>query len=91
MEQLTSVHELEVRGDHTGCSEREARHRLTPVILATWKAEIRRINASLSKKFMRPYLQNNQSKVDCRCDLSGGAPPLELCSTEFNSHQHNKK
>jgi hypothetical protein len=36
-----------------------AKHQwFTPVILASWEAEIRRI--SLGKQFSRPYLKNNQ-------------------------------
>jgi hypothetical protein len=36
----------------------------TPVILATWEAEIRRImvKASPGKQFLRPQLQNNRAK-----------------------------
>jgi hypothetical protein len=38
----------------------------TPIILGTWKAEIRKILVTdqTGKKFARPYLQNIQSKVD---------------------------
>jgi hypothetical protein len=36
--------------------------RFTPIILATWEAEIKRIavEPSLCKQFKRPHLQNNQ-------------------------------
>jgi hypothetical protein len=46
--------------------ERElARHKwLIPAILATWEAEIWRIEARPGKWFLRPHLQNNWSKMD---------------------------
>jgi hypothetical protein len=43
---------------------------LTPVILATWEAEIGKTTVEVSpgKYFLRPpHLQNNQSKMDWSC------------------------
>jgi hypothetical protein len=38
-----------------------------------------------------PHLQNNQSKMNCRCDSSGRASALQVCSPEFNPSPTKKK
>jgi hypothetical protein len=42
---------------------------------------------------MRPHLQNNQSKMEWRCDSSFRAPPWQAQSPEFKpqSRQNKKK
>jgi hypothetical protein len=61
-----------------------------PVILATWKAEIR---ISVKKpaqtiNVQDPHLQNNQSKMGWRCDLRGRMPALQ--SPEFKPQSYQK-
>jgi hypothetical protein len=51
----------------------------TPVILATSEAEIRRIEVGdQPRKIVRPYLQNNQSKMDWRYGSHGTVPALQV-------------
>jgi hypothetical protein len=73
-----------------------ARHQwLIPVISAIWEAwmEGSRLEARPAKQFTRPSLQNNQSKMDWKCDSSSRAPVLQVHSPEFQlkSHQNKKK
>jgi hypothetical protein len=65
--------------------ETETNKRLTPITLATWEAEIRRIQfeASPGKQFARSHLQNNQRKIDWRCDSSSRSPVLQAQSPEM--------
>jgi hypothetical protein len=53
---------------------------LTPIILATWEAEIRRIvaEASLCKYFKSPHLQNYQNKMDRRCGSDSRESALQV-------------
>jgi hypothetical protein len=66
---------------------REARFpKFTPVIPATWEAEIRRIKVgdSLGEIVHKtPSPKNNQNKMNCRCGSSSRAPALQEQSSEF--------
>jgi hypothetical protein len=59
-------------------------------ILAIWEADTKRITAaSLSKQFLRPHLQSNQSKMDWSVDQ--GVECL-LCKHEaVSSNPHPTK
>jgi hypothetical protein len=63
---------------------------LTPIILATWEAGIRRIEiwGQPRKIFMILHLQTNQSKMDWKCGSSSRAPALQIWSPEFKPHFH---
>jgi hypothetical protein len=63
------------------CSLRLARHQwLTPVILVTQVAEIRRImvKASLGKEFSRPYLKKTHHKNRAGGVAQGEGPEFKL-------------
>jgi hypothetical protein len=66
---------------------------LTLVILVTWEAEIRRIavwgQPGGGEQFLRPHLQNNQSKMDWRCNSRCRSPALQMWSPESKSQFYN--
>jgi hypothetical protein len=67
---------------------------LTPIILGTWEAEIRRSKVwgqPGQKVHEIPCLQNNQSKIDWRCDSSGRAPALQVWRPAFKPQSHQNK
>jgi hypothetical protein len=52
-----------------------------PAILATFKAEVKRITVQGQHRqivYKRPYLQNNQSKMDWRHGSSSRVPALQM-------------
>jgi hypothetical protein len=57
------------------------------VILATQEAEIRRVVVQCQPE---PHLQNNQSKIDWRCDSSSRAPALQTQSSNPSPTKINK-
>jgi hypothetical protein len=62
----------------------------TPVILATWKAEIRRITVpgqSGQTVHETPHLQNNQSKMNWKHDSGSRV----LCSMKTSNYSPTKK
>jgi hypothetical protein len=66
---------------------------LTPVILATWEAEIRRIMVQSQPRQIiheNPHLQNKLSKMHWRCD-SSSSPALQAQNPEFKLQSHTKK
>jgi hypothetical protein len=50
---------------------------LTPVILATWEAEIT-VQGQPRQSSGNPHLHNNQSKMDWRCGSSNRDPALQV-------------
>jgi hypothetical protein len=81
---------------HEALSSNPSAGGLVPVILATWEAEIRRILVQGQPGqlgFVRPYLQNNYSKIGWRCGSSYRVPALQVWRSEFNSspQSHIKK
>jgi hypothetical protein len=67
---------------------------LTTVVLATWEAEIRRIQfqASQGKAFPTLHLQNNQTKMEWRYGSSGRKPALQVQSPGFKlQYDQNEK
>jgi hypothetical protein len=50
-----------------------------------------RVEVSLGKQFVRPHLQNNQSKMDLRYDSSHREPALEGQNPEFKTQSQPKK
>jgi hypothetical protein len=66
---------------------------LIPIILATWEAEIRRIEVQgpPRKYFMRPHVQHNQSKINWRYGSSYRMPALQVQSLSSNPSSTQKK
>jgi hypothetical protein len=64
-----------------------------PIILSAWEAEIRRfrVETSPGKYFLRPYLQNNQSKMGWKYGSNSRAPVLQEQSPKFKPQSHTKK
>jgi hypothetical protein len=62
-------------------------HAWNPSYLGT---EIRKIvvRGQPGQIVCKTHLQNNQSKMDWRCDSSGGAPALQVQSPEYKSQFH---
>jgi hypothetical protein len=55
---------------------------VTPIVLATWEAEVKRIEVpGESRQIFVPELQNNQSKMDWRRGSSSRVPEFK-----FQSH-----
>jgi hypothetical protein len=66
---------------------------LTPVILATWEAETRRIEAQGQQGQMvhdTPHLQNNHSKIVWKCGSSSRATSLQGKALSSNPNPINK-
>jgi hypothetical protein len=71
-----------------------AGHRwLTPVLLATWGAEIAKtaVQGQPGQIVHKPHLQNNQSKMDWRCGSRTKTPALQVQSSELKPQSNQKK
>jgi hypothetical protein len=66
---------------------------LTPVILATWKADIGvlQFEVNLGKCLWDPTSKITKAKMDWRCGTSGRVTALEVWSLEFKPQCHQKK